>query len=111
MAENAISDIELLAIAQSFREGILAGGPSFMMCAAVCWPLASLLNAIYGVECETVEMDAGECNHFWIKLADGRAIDPTLDQFNYWFPWKEYPPVFVGTVEDYNKLWGVTEPA
>ena len=91
-----VSDADLIEIATEFRAGILDGGPSDWMCADVSWPLASLLSAIYGVECETVETDLGECNHIWIKLADGRALDPTADQFNRWFPRKAYPPVYLG---------------
>lgn len=102
----AIPSAELVQIASEFREGILDGRPSFMMCAAVSWPLAAYLRAIHGVECETVETDVGECNHFWIKLSDGRALDPTLDQFNRWFPWMNYPPVYVGPLAEYERmLW------
>lgn len=103
----SIPDAELLEIASEFREGILNGGPSNWMCAAICWPLASLLRAIYNVDCETIEFDAGACNHVWIKLADGRALDPTLDQFNLWFPHKNYPPVFLGPVAEYERIWGL----
>ena len=29
-------------------------------------------------------------NHIWIRLADGRVLDPTADQFG------DYPPVYLG---------------
>lgn len=90
-----MTDAELIDFATEFRDGILGGQSSQWMCAAVSWPLASLLRCS-GVECDTVESDLGECNHIWIKLADGRALDPTSDQFNIWFPHKNYPPVYLG---------------
>lgn len=77
-----------------FRKGILGKRQSDMMCAAVCYPLASLLN-ISGVKCEAVESDLGECNHVWIRLADGRALDPTGDQFNL-VNSEKMPPVYLG---------------
>lgn len=93
-----IHDKWLLRVAADFREGVLGGRSSQWMCAAVSWPLTSLLHA-YGVECEAVESDLGEMNHVWIKLADGRALDPTADQFNAWgfseLP-KNLPPVYLG---------------
>jgi hypothetical protein len=35
-------------------------------------------------------------NHVWIKLTDGRALDPTADQFNVLFPAMKMPPVYLG---------------
>jgi hypothetical protein len=90
-----VTDEDLIEIASSFRDGILGGAQSRMMCAAVSWPLASLLRAIYNVPCECVESDLGDCNHIWIKLEDGRALDATADQFNY-PAFKQYPPVYLG---------------
>jgi hypothetical protein len=89
-----VTDKQLIKFATAFRDGILDGDPSRRMCAAVSWPLAALLRC-NGVDCETVETDLGDCNHIWIKLADGRALDPTADQFNYPF-FKQYPPVYLG---------------
>lgn len=89
-----MGDDELISFASEFREGILDGRPSAWMCAAVCWPLAGLLRAS-GVDAECVESDLGECNHIWIRLADGRALDPTADQFN-WCNIEQLPPVYLG---------------
>lgn len=88
------TDKRIIRFATEFREGILDGTPSWMMCAAVSWPLAGLLNAS-GLKCETVETDLGECNHIWIRLEDGRVLDPTADQFNELFGY-DYPPVYLG---------------
>lgn len=90
-----MTDQELIAFASDFREGVLDGRPSNWMCAAVCWPLSSLLG-LYGVENRTVEGDLGHCNHVWIELADGRVLDPTADQFNSMFPNMDLPPVYLG---------------
>jgi hypothetical protein len=64
------------------------------MCAAVCYPLVTLLN-MAGVKCEIVESDLGDMNHVWLKLADGRALDPTADQFNRLYR-MGLPPVYLG---------------
>jgi hypothetical protein len=45
-----MTDKQLIRFAQSFRDGILDGEPSVMMCAAVSWPLAGLLRQSGGVE-------------------------------------------------------------
>lgn len=94
-----MTDAELIEFAAEFREGILGDRPSEMMCAAVSWPLASLLR-VSGVDCEAINSELSEkmgfllLNHVWIRLADGRALDPTADQFNrFGF---DFPPVYLG---------------
>jgi len=89
-----MTDDELVRFATEFREGILDGDPSNWMCAAVCWPLSSLLR-MHGVPNESVETDLGVCNHIWLRLADGRALDPTADQFND-ISVDKLPPVYLG---------------
>src|SRR5688572_31798757 len=101
-----MTDADLIEFASEFREGILDGGPSDMMCAAVCWPLASLLR-VSGVPCESAKADAiptdyGECNHVWIRLADGRVLDTTADQFST--PERQYPPVYLGPPTELHPL-------
>lgn len=93
-----MTDRQLVRFAAGFREGILDGGPSDMMCAAVCWPLVTLLN-MHGVKCEAtesrgIETSFGTSNHIWIRLADGRALDPTADQFSS--KARQYPPIYLG---------------
>ncbi|MGB3391690.1 MAG: hypothetical protein WBA88_27370 [Pseudaminobacter sp.] len=90
-----MTDDELVEIAKAMREGIVGTGSSAWMCAMVCWPLAGYLR-FHGVDCDCVESDLGECNHIWIRLADGRALDPTADQFNRLFPDLAMPPVYLG---------------
>ena len=88
-----MGDEELIEFANEFREGILDGRPSNLMCAMVSWPLASLLRCT-GVDCDTVESELPEMNHIWIRLADGRTLDPTADQFST--AGKKYPKVYLG---------------
>jgi hypothetical protein len=91
-----VSDDELLQIAQEFREGILDGDPSAWMCAAVSWPLAAYLKVFHDLDSEAIETDLGDMNHVWLRLADGRVLDPTADQFNTLFPHMKLPPVYLG---------------
>lgn len=89
-------DEALVSFVSEFREGILNGRPSAGYCAMVVWPLETLLNML-GVKCRAVESDLGDFNHFWLLLDDGRALDPTADQF--WVRWRiqpKLPPVYLG---------------
>lgn len=93
-----MSDEELVTFAAEFRQGILDGRPSDLMCYAVSAPLATLLG-MYGVENELVETDMADLPfsthaHWWIRLSDGRALDATADQFND--ERKPLPPVYLG---------------
>jgi len=97
-----MTDAELVEFATDFREGILGGRPSDRMCAAICWPLVTLLN-MHGVNCKDVESDLGHMNHVWIQLSDGRALDPTADQFNRMFA-DNMPPVYLGEPTKYHPL-------
>lgn len=90
-----MTDEQLVHYATEFREGILDGRSSAFMCGMVCWPLSTLLG-MYGVKNTTVESDLGEINHIWIRLADGRVLDPTADQFGQLFPDMALPPVYLG---------------
>lgn len=91
-----MTDAELIEVCSEFRDGILDGRSSAMMCAAVSWPLCTYLDVFHGVKGETIETDLGEMNHVWILLEDGRALDPTADQFNRLFPEMKLPPVYLG---------------
>jgi len=93
-----MTDPELIQFAREFREGILGNRPSTGMCAAVCWPLVALLR-VSGVPCDsregTWEDERSTGNHVWIMLEDGRALDPTADQFNQ-FGYSDLPDVYLG---------------
>lgn len=84
-----MTDTELVEFAADFREGVLGGRGSALMCAAVCMPLVTLLG-LYGVEAKLMESETDACNHIWLLLADGRVLDPTADQF------EGMPPVYLG---------------
>lgn len=95
-----MSDGDLIEFVRGFRDGILDGRSSRWCCFMVCAPLVTLLR-LQGVKCEMVETDLGDLNHFWIRLDDGRALDPTADQFNSLYPHGivasgPVPPVYLG---------------
>jgi len=93
-------DDELLRIATTFRQGILGDGDSDCMCFAVSAPLAAFLNS-RGAQCEfrvtamPPPFDTDWPNHYWIELADGRALDPTADQFNV-VKGTHFPDIYLG---------------
>jgi hypothetical protein len=106
---SAMTDAELVQYARDFRDGMLEGRSSDLMCAMVCWPLAGLLE-FDGIRCEAVETwyypdpvsDPFEAyQHFWIKLEDGRVLDPTIDQFNALFG-ESWPDVYLGAPTKYH---------
>lgn len=90
-----MSDDELVTFASEFREGILDGDVPALMCFAVCAPLVTLLS-LYGVEADMVVGDLGWINHTWLRLRDGRVLDPTADQFNDCDGYEKLPPVYLG---------------
>lgn len=99
-----MKDADLIAFATEFRDGILDGQPSVLRCAMVAWPLAGLLR-LHGVACDTEEVDLQHCNHVFIRLADGRVLDPTADQFNdVETPGaRQWPPVYLGEATDFHR--------
>lgn len=94
---NEWSDVKLIKYVKAFREGILAGRASSRMCGVVCYPLVGLLN-FEGLSCQLAESDTKRTNHIWIRLYDGRVLDPTADQFG-----KNYPSVYLGPPLDIHK--------
>lgn len=100
-----MNDAELREFAWEFRTGILGekGSPEGM-CFAVSAPLAGLLSAC-GVEAELVESDLSAhpssvwYEHVWIRLADGRVLDPTFDQFCS----EEPVPVYIGEPTEFHQ--------
>ena len=92
-----MTDKELLEWAKEFRTGLLGSCTGDSMCFAVCAPLEGLLRCC-GVDVRMVETDLSgddRCefySHFWLKLSDGRALDPTADQF------PDHPPIYLGAL-------------
>jgi hypothetical protein len=89
-----MTDAELIDFVAGFRSGMLDGDPPHGKCFMVCAPLVTLLN-MHGVECAMIESAIpGDDfdNHVWIRLSDGRALDPTADQFSRY----HLPPVYLG---------------
>lgn len=99
-----MTDEELIEVATEFRLGMIGEGSSEGCCFMVSAPLAGMLRAIYGVPCDLVEsdhkdMDTACYQHVWIKLADGRVLDPTFDQFC-----SEDPvPVYLGAPTEFHQ--------
>lgn len=91
-AKKLMTDKQLLKFATAFRKGMLGKRPSRLMCAMVSMPLSGLLSA-HGVQTEVVR---GELGHVYLRLADGRVLDPTADQFND-DGGPQLPPVYLGS--------------
>ena len=64
---------------QHFRSGVAE--------AALMAPLSTLLE-VHGVPNTLVEvwLKRPPRNHVWLRLSDGRALDPSADQFNAGLP-------------------------
>jgi len=90
-----MKDKDIIKFVEAFRNGILGDNKSsWAWCFAISSPLQLLLS-IHGVESELKEIDVGEYNHIFLRLKDGRVLDPTADQFN-WCGYKKLPPVYLG---------------
>ena len=80
-ARPRISVPALRRFVVDFRKGVLDGSPSVDMCAAVSWPLQSLLWISFGIEAAYVEGRVAGHEHCWLRLPDGTIVDGTADQF------------------------------
>lgn len=89
-----MTDKQLIRVARDFRDGILGGRSSHLMCFAIAAPLQGFLSAVYGVESTLEEIDFGDMNHVWLRLSDNRILDPTADQFS------GMPPVYLGDIPE-----------
>lgn len=99
-----MTDEDLIEVATSFRMGMIGERSSEGRCLMVSAPLAGLLGGVYGVPCEVVESDHSDKDttcyeHFWIRLADGRVLDPTFDQFCS----EEPVPVYLGAPTEFHQ--------
>lgn len=97
-----MKDKEIIRITTEFRDGMLDGRPSNWTCGMVCFALRGYLEFL-GLETSLYESDLGEMNHIWMMLPDGRVLDPTADQFNHWFPHRQYPKVHLGKPLDIHE--------
>jgi hypothetical protein len=94
--------MNLKSVVSSFRNGILGNRQSDNMCAAICYPLQGYLSFL-GIETEIIEADFGNTNHVWLKMKDGRIIDPTADQFSG--PSLKFPKVYIGDLPPIYQKW------
>ena len=100
-----MTDADLQQYASDFRAAIIGNGESARMCAAISDPLSAALS-VKGVTTTVMESDLEECNHVFLKLQDGRVLDPTADQFN-WRSQRQLPGVYLGNATTIH--WGAIE--
>jgi len=101
-----MTDTEIKKIASGFTKGLLGKRKSNSMCLAVTAPLQGYLS-FCGLETELIEgeIKVGKItwNHFWLKLPDGRILDPTANQFKT-PDGKDMPKLYLGKKPDWYKL-------
>ena len=94
-----MTDAALLTFAADFRRGLLGRRSSRLMCAVVSGPLQGALS-FAGVETALERSEPpdefGVWEHLYLRLPDGRVLDPTADQFNGVLP-EPLPPVYLGS--------------
>jgi len=54
-----------------------------------------------GYETTLIEGDFGLTNHYWLRLTDGRIVDPTADQFSR--PDRRMPKIYIGPKPEWYK--------
>lgn len=89
-------------IVTAFRRGILEKRESVGMCFVVCSPLAGYLS-VCGIKTELEKVNFPHANHCWLRLPDGRIIDPTADQFSC--DEQTLPKVYIGPVPELYERW------
>lgn len=100
-----IDDTGLRNIATNIRKAVLPeivkvrGTPHYMD--KLSTPLANMLYMICDVECSVVQSDvfvpqSTVRTHYWVKLADGRVLDPGFDVFD------PSRPVYLGPPTKYH---------
>lgn len=97
-----VTDKRLLRLAKDFRDGILGSASSLAMCAVVCYPLEGFLGAMgVHLQAEMVSFPKHPicANHVFLRLPDGRILDPTADQFGL-------EPVYLGPFPELYLSWG-----
>lgn len=88
---------QLLSYVRTYRYGMLGRKRGSKYCYMVCYPLQSLLS-LEGVETELIEGEV--CyyrywiGHFWLRMTDGKIIDPTAEQFAT--ETRKMPRVYIG---------------
>ena len=104
--EFNMTDKELYRLVAGFTKGFLGKENSESKCFMICWPLQTYLS-FCGVKTELisgeVSSDKHLWGHYWLKLMDGRIIDPTCDQFNIDGGVK-MPKIFIGEKPDYYRI-------
>ena len=101
-----MGDKELIRVATSFTKGVLGKKEPTGMCYAVSCSLQGYLS-LCDLETELIEGDIkiGKdiFNHYWLKLPDGRILDPTASQFKT-PEGEEMPKMYLGEKPKWYKL-------
>lgn len=95
-----MTDQALLKTIKDFRKGLLENDTAELKCFMVCAPLQAYLGFI-GYTTELVKgivdiSDDLEAGHYWLRLRDGRIVDPTADQFSTQA--RPMPEVYIGAL-------------
>jgi hypothetical protein len=92
-----MNDEEIIKLVTSFRKGVLGKKSPYMNCHIVSLPLQGYLSIIginTNIEVGTINIKGFYGNHVWLKLEDGRIVDPTASQFNKFG--QDMPDVYLG---------------
>lgn len=102
-----MTDKQIIKTTAEFTKGIIGKQESKNQCYKVCWALQGYLS-ICGLETELI---VGEIyikkdiyEHMWLKLSDGRILDPTADQFNSHNIHPAMPKTFLGQKPEWYKI-------
>lgn len=89
-----MTDKQLIDITKQFTKG-LTGGVIKQKCFIISSPLQSYLQ-FCGIETELIKgwvrFPDADYGHYWLKLKDGRILDPTAGQFDE----SELPKIYLG---------------
>jgi hypothetical protein len=88
--QEPMSHTEIFRIVHEFVERLLDNGVAAKMGYMTIASLAAILE-VRGVIVEIMITDMGEDTHYWLKLPDGRALDPI-------------PPPYLGPPRTYHLL-------
>ena len=109
--EQILSDRAMIVAARDERVNILANrqrnhpdGMGYMVSHAILLKLRGQLHA------EVEELRFGFTRHWVLRLASGRILDATADQFNHLLPAEQQlPPIYLGDMPEAFRAWMPTE--
>jgi len=97
-----MTDKEIIRLTREFKKGLMGKRNTKSMCFVVTFPLQGYLS-FCGLKTKLVEgeikTNEGIWNHYWLKLPDGRILDPTADQFN-----NNLSEIYLGNKSNYYRI-------